>query len=37
MSLKNSYYISLENADQKITLKSNPDNTWSIYEKSDKK
>jgi hypothetical protein len=34
---QNSYYISLENADQKVTLKSNADNTWSVYEKSDKK
>jgi hypothetical protein len=34
---QNCYYISMENADTKLTLRSNGDDTWEVYEKTDKK
>jgi hypothetical protein len=34
---QNSYYVSLENADKKLTLRSNGDESWEVYEKTDKK
>jgi len=34
---QNCYYITMENADTKLTLRSNGDDTWDVYEKSDKK
>ena len=30
------YYVSLENADTKLVLRSNSDNTWDIYQETDK-
>jgi|SRR6186713_2234283 len=34
---QNAYYVSLENADTKLTLRSNGDDNWEVYEKSTKK
>ena len=34
---QNCYYVTLENADKKLTLRSTGDETWEVYEKSDKK
>jgi hypothetical protein len=33
---QNSYYISLENADSKLVLRSTDDDTWEIYQQTDK-
>lgn len=33
---ENAYYVTLENADQKITLRSNANQTWDLYEKTSK-
>lgn len=33
----NTYYVSIENADTKLTLRSNGDDTWELYEKAVKK
>lgn len=34
---QNCYYVSMENADTKLTLRSNGDDTWEVYEKTNKK
>jgi hypothetical protein len=34
---QNAYYISLENADHKVVLRSNEDNDWEIYQHTEKK
>jgi hypothetical protein len=33
---QNCYYVSLENADTKLVLRSNSDNTWEVYQQTDK-
>ena len=33
---QNCYYISLENADTKLVLRSTGDNTWEVYQQTDK-
>ena len=34
---QNTYYVSMENADTKLTLRSNGDDNWEVFEKSTKK
>lgn len=33
---QNGYYVSLENADTKLVLRSNSDNTWEVYQQTEK-